>query len=148
MVQPLQAAFSSFSGATIGSGCRARVGLAEIRVGATLPNGPAQIAQAEIGTQDLRKMLLNGQPYTADKALAAGILDEVVDADALQDRAVDMATQYAVLPPKTYASAKHQLRGPVIEAIAQATKEAAIAAQEGWFTDETKPAMRAMMRPS
>lgn len=127
---------------------RASVGLAEVRVGATLPDGPEAIAKAEIAANDLRKLLLNGQPYNAEQALAAGILDEVVDTDALMERALKVAEQYAALPPKTYATAKAQLRAATVEAIETAMKNGANAPEGGWFTDETKPAMAAMVGPA
>lgn len=127
---------------------RASVGLAEVRVGATLPAGPEAIAKAEIAVNDLRKMLLNGQPFGAEQALAAGILDEVVEANTLMERALKMAEYYAALPPKTYAIAKRQLRGSVVQEIENAMKNGANAPDGGWFSDETKPAMVAMVGPA
>ncbi len=127
---------------------RASVGLAEVRVGATLPKGPEAIAKAELHANDLRKLLLNGQPYNAEQALAAGILDEIVENDTLMERALKVAEQYAALPPNTYATVKAQLRGATVEAIETAMKNGANAPEGGWFSDETKPAMAAMVGPA
>jgi enoyl-CoA hydratase/carnithine racemase len=124
---------------------RASVGLAEVRVGATLPVGPSAIAKAELHANDMRKLVLSGQPYSAQQALTAGILDEVVDNETLMDRTVKMAEQYAALPPKTYANVKKQLRGTVVDAVERAMKEDANIFKDGWFNDETKPAMAAMV---
>lgn len=126
----------------------ASVGLAEVRVGATLPVGPEAIAKAELNANDLRKLLLSGQPYTAEQALAAGILDEVMENDNLMERAFKVAEQYAALPPKTYAVAKDQLRGAVVQAVENAMENGANSPNGGWFTDETKPAMAAMVGPA
>jgi enoyl-CoA hydratase/carnithine racemase len=127
---------------------RASMGLAEVRVGATLPEGPAAIARAELHSNDLRKLVLNGQPYGAEQALAAGILDEVVENQLLMERALKVAEQYAALPPKTYAIVKKQLRADVVDAIAIAMENGANTPESGWFTDETKPAMVAMVGPA
>ncbi|MEJ6709176.1 MAG: enoyl-CoA hydratase/isomerase family protein [Amylibacter sp.] len=126
---------------------RASVGLAEVRVGATLPAGPEEIAKAELHPNDLRKLLLSGQPMKADQALAAGILDEVVDPDMLSERALKVAQSYAALPPKTYAMAKRQLRQGTVQRIETAMKNGANTPKGGWFSDETKPAMKAMFDP-
>ena len=126
---------------------RASVGLAEVRVGATLPVGPEEIAKAELPPSDLRKLLLSGQPMRADQALAVGILDEVVDADKLSERAINVAQSYAALPPKTYAMAKRQLRQETVQRIEIAMKNGANTPKGGWFSDETKPAMKAMVTP-
>ncbi|WGI23206.1 enoyl-CoA hydratase/isomerase family protein [Amylibacter sp. IMCC11727] len=127
---------------------RASVGLAEVRVGATLPAGPEAIAKAELHPNDLRKLLLNGEPYNAEQALAAGILDAVVEPDALMETALKAAEKYAALPPKTYAVAKSQLRRDTVQAIETAMKNGANTPEGGWFSDETKPAMQAMVGPA
>jgi enoyl-CoA hydratase/carnithine racemase len=124
---------------------RASVGLAEVRVGATLPVGPYEIAKAELTPSDFRKLLLSGQPLKADQAFAAGIIDEVVEPDDLQTRALKVAESYAALPPKTFAAAKSQLRGAVVQHIETAMENGANAPEGGWFSDETKPAMKAMV---
>lgn len=127
---------------------RASVGLAEVRVGATLPAGPEAIAKAELHPNDLRKLLLSGQPMNAQQALAAGILDEVVDPDELSEHALKVAQSYAVLPLKTYATAKRQLRQETVQHIETAMKNGANTPKGGWFSDETKPAMKAMVGPA
>jgi enoyl-CoA hydratase/carnithine racemase len=127
---------------------RTSVGLAEVRVGATLPVGPAEIAKAELSSSDLRKLVLSGQPINAEQALAAGIIDEVVATDALMDRALKMAETYAALPPKTYATVKNQLRGATVQRIETAMENGANTPEGGWFSDETKPAMAAMVGPA
>ena len=83
----------------------------------------------------------------ADQALAVGILDEVVDADKLSERAINVAQSYAALPPKTYAMAKRQLRQETVQRIETAMKNGANTPKGGWFSDETKPAMKAMVTP-
>lgn len=127
---------------------RTSVGLAEVRVGATLPVGPEEIAKAELLPNDLRKLVLNGQPINAEQALAAGIIDEVVEPDALMGRALKMAETYAALPPRTYATVKSQLRGATVQRIETAMENGANAPIGGWFSDETKPAMAAMVGPA
>lgn len=124
---------------------RASFGLAEVRVGATLPVGPAEIAAAEIGAADLRRMVLNGKPIDAITAQQAGIVDEIVEPDQLMGRAITIAKDYASLPPKTYAAAKNLLRSRVVHTIETAMENGANAPADGWFTNETKAAMAAML---
>lgn len=127
---------------------RTNIGLAEVRVGATLPVGPALIAKAELNPGALRKLLLNGQPMSAEQALAAEIIDEIVEPEVLMDRALKVAEQYAALPPKTYAAAKAQLRGDVVQRVENAMKNGGNTPDGGWFSEETKPAMAAMVGPA
>lgn len=122
---------------------RARLGLAEVRVGASFPVGPMEIARATLSPDMLRRLMLTGQPIDAQTAHAAGIAD-VLD-DETRTRALDEAKALARIPPLTYATVKRQIRGATIALI-----EAEIAAggntpEGGWFNSETRTAMRAMI---
>lgn len=123
---------------------RAQFGLAEVRVGVGFPAGPLGIAQATLDAATCRRLMLRGQPIGAEAALAAGIVDEVVDPETLNTRALDVARELAVIPPKAYARVKAQLRQGAIDQITAAVA-AEEAAGEDWFTDETAPAMARMI---
>ncbi|MHA6261868.1 enoyl-CoA hydratase/isomerase family protein [Arenibacterium sp. CAU 1754] len=124
---------------------RSAFGLAEIRVGADFPAGPLEIARATLGPNALRRLMLTGQPVRAELAAQMGIVDEIVDDETLQDRAVQVAQQMADLPPKTFASVKTQIRGETIARVQAAMAAGANAPEYGWFTDETIPAMQRMI---
>jgi len=122
----------------------ARFGLSEVRVGVAFPVAPLEIARAELSPPAARRILLSGQPVNVTEALSMGILDEVVDAAALEDRAIEMANALAASPAVAYAQIKQQLREPVMTKIS-----AALAGQEpmldGWFTPETTKAALAVL---
>ncbi len=123
---------------------RAKVGLAEIRVGADFPVGPLEIARATLGPDALRRLMLTGLPLDATEAYRYGILDAVVE-DSSRDRAMTEARALAQLPPKTYASIKQQIRGGATQVIEQAMRDGANKSDTGWFSEETKPAMQRMI---
>lgn len=123
----------------------AQFGLAEVRVGADFPVGPLEIARQALSTADARRLMLGGLPIGSEAALQAGIVDEIVPHDDLRDRAMRKALEYAVLPPKTFASVKRQLRGATIDRIELAMENGANAPANGWFTEESKTAMQAML---
>lgn len=127
------------------AGPRARFGLAEVRVGADFPVGPMEIARATLGPNDLRRLMLSGQPIGAEAARDAGIVDEMTDAGAERELALLRAREMAKLPPLTYASIKRQIRGAVIERIESAMAQGANAPEGGWFNSETKAAMARMI---
>ncbi|SDC07560.1 enoyl-CoA hydratase/isomerase family protein [Ruegeria marina] len=122
---------------------KARLGLAEVRVGASFPVGPMEIARATLSPDMLRRLMLTGQPIDAATAHASGIAD-VLDEDP-RARALTEARALAQIPPGTYAMIKRQIRGMTIALI-----EAGIAAggntpEGGWFNAETRSAMQAMI---
>ena len=127
------------------SGARAAFGLAEVRVGADFPLGPLEIARATLSPNDLRRLMLTGQPMSAEEARIAGIVDRIVPDEELLDAALAEAAKLGQIPPLTFASVKRQIRGEAIAKIKEGIAAGANAPEGGWFNDETIPAMRAML---
>jgi enoyl-CoA hydratase/carnithine racemase len=127
------------------AGPKARFGLTEVRVGVNFPIGPLEIARATLSTNDLRRLMLGGNPITAEAALAAGIVDCIEDTDAVMERALRVARDYATIPPSTFAAVKRQIRGAVIDKINHAMAHGANSPAKGWFNAETKLAMARMI---
>lgn len=123
---------------------RAQFGLAEIRVGVGFPAGPLGIAKAMLDTNTTRRMMQSGQPISAEAGMAAGLIDEVVEADILLPRALETAAEYADLPSEAYSAVKMQLRGEAIAAT-RAAIDAETAAGQPWFTSQTRSAMAKML---
>lgn len=119
----------------------AQFGLAEVRVGVDFPAGPLEIARATLAPNDLRRLILRGQPMGAEAALAAGIVDRIVEKDALYDAAMAAALEFADIPPNAFAAIKLQIRDDAINRI----KAATTTAPAPWFTDETRAAMAKMI---
>lgn len=124
---------------------RAVFGLAEIRVGADFPVGPLEIARDALTPADLRRLTLSGKPMKAEQALAAGIVDRLAQGPEVLELARKAAQDFATIPPKTFASVKQQTRGPALGVIDAAMKNGANAPKGGWYNDETRAAMAAMI---
>lgn len=124
---------------------KARFGLAEVRVGADFPVGPLEIARATLETNVLRRLMLTGQPIDAERALAVGIVDEIVPSEHLKSAAMAQAVEMANIPPQTYANVKRQIRGAVCDQIERAMAHGGNAPDGGWFNDETVDAMKRMI---
>ncbi len=123
----------------------ASFGLAEVRVGADFPLGPLEIARATLSPNDLRRLMLTGQPMSAEDAKTSGMVDRIVTPEDLMQTALAEAATLGQIPPRTYASVKRQIRGDVIALIEAGIAAGANAPESGWFNDETVPAMRAMI---
>lgn len=124
---------------------QALFGLTEVRVGVQFPVAPLEIARAELAPAQARRFLLSGRNAGTDTALDAGVIDEVVEPDALMKRSFAVARDYAALPPKAFAGIKAQLRAPALSAIRAAIEQRNDPTLEGWFTDETAEAARILL---
>jgi enoyl-CoA hydratase/carnithine racemase len=122
-----------------------KLGLSEVRVGVSFPVGPLEIARGTLSTGAFRRLLLGGQPIGVGQAMEEGIVDDLQSAELLMARAVAVARDYARIPPRTYGDVKAQMRAPVLMTVNAAIEQQSDPARAGWFSDETKPAMTAML---
>ena len=101
-----------------------RIGLTEMAVGVPFPRAGVEIARHMLGTL-ARRVVLRAETFGVDEAVALGLVDEQVPAEALLDRAVGLAAAMAP-SPQAYALVKSQLHDPVTAALADADDSAAI----------------------
>lgn len=118
-----------------------KLGLAEIRVGVSFPTVPLEVARGTLPPRAFRQLLLGGNPVSANKALLEGFVDEVVTADEVLPRALQVAEDYSKIPPNTYRGVKSQMRAPVLSAIDAQPDPT----RDGWFCEETVPAMESIL---
>ena len=95
----------ALNGRTIGGGCmmalagdyrvmakgRSAFGLMEIDVGLAAPIGVVEMIRHLVGGRVTERMLFNGERFTPERALAPGLVDEVVEPERLMDRALEEA---------------------------------------------------------
>ena len=93
-----------------------RIGIPELRVGVPFPVVPLEVMRFA-AARHLAAMVYGGATFTAGEALAHGLVDAVVDPEALLDAAVAAAEHLAALPPPVFALTKRAVRAPAIERI-------------------------------
>lgn len=81
------------------------------------------IAPRLMGHARAFELLCLGAPFTAEKALAAGMINEIVAADKLDARVSEVATRLASRPPGALKAARRLMRGDPAEILAQMDKE-------------------------
>lgn len=70
-----------------------------------------------VGRQVAARLSLVGGDVDADEALRLGLVDEVVPADTLLERAVAVAAEMAAIPAPAFGMVKRAVRAPVLERI-------------------------------
>jgi enoyl-CoA hydratase/carnithine racemase len=94
----------------------------EIKLGWIGGGGMSALLAASIGASNTALMLMSGEPIDAQRALAWGLVSEVVEPEALLTRAGELAATIASRPPIAAETAKANLRAalnlPLDEAIA------------------------------
>ncbi len=120
-------------------------GLAEVRAAVPFPFAAAEVARVELAPNAARKVILFAGNMGPGEALTNGIFDELQPLDRVRSRAIEHARELAALPPGAYNTIKHQLRGPVLDRMAQVIADGSDPALEHWITDETQTAARALL---
>jgi enoyl-CoA hydratase len=119
-----------------------RIGVTELLVGLPFPAIALEIMRFTAVPAYFREVMFGAGRYPAEAAAGRGLVDAVVDAEALLARAVEAAQALASLPPAAFALTKSQIRQPVLE---QLLKYAAVfdaAADEIWLAPQTASCIR------
>ena len=95
------------------------------------------------GYQRAAELLLLGQPFPAEKALAAGIVTEIVPEDKLLDHARAAAAAVAALPPASVRLTKQLMKRQLAAPIAAQMEEEGRLFAERLQSGEAKEAMTA-----
>jgi enoyl-CoA hydratase/carnithine racemase len=96
-------------------------GFPEVGIGILPSSGGTHRAVRLLGASRAKELILLDRRLSAQEALAAGLVTEVVAGGAALERALELARQLAQLPPLAVAVAKQ-----AIDAVADAPREAAV----------------------
>ncbi len=83
-----------------------RIGVPELVVGVPFPALPLQIMAARMPDTAFRDLVLTGRVVHVDEAMTLGLIDEKCAAEALLDRAIAVANQFADIPAGAFALTK------------------------------------------
>lgn len=106
--------------------------------------GSTLIAPALLGTQQSFALLALGEPFSAERAKAAGLIYEVVAEEELESRAMAAAAVIAAKPPEALRISRDLMRGNR-DALVERIKEEGRLFTARLKSDETKQALMAFM---
>ncbi len=105
------------------AGSKAKMGQPETNLGLIPGAGGTQRLPRLVGYGRAMRMVLTGELLTADEALQAGLVEEVVEQDKLHERVEQFATSLAKKNPVALAAAKKALQAawesPLSEGLAK-----------------------------
>ena len=113
---------AAINGHAVGLGCdiaclcdmrvasdKAKFAASFVKLGIVPGDGGAWILPRAIGYARAAEMILTGDTITADEALAMGLVNKVVPADAVMDEALALAKRIEANPPRSVRLAKRLL---------------------------------------
>ncbi|MFE0018636.1 enoyl-CoA hydratase/isomerase family protein [Mesorhizobium sp. NPDC059054] len=100
----------------------AKLGLPEIKLGLVPGGGGTQRSVAKLGRNRANMLLMTGAIVPASEFVHAGLVNEVVDAEKLMSRALELAEMIAAEPPAAIEGLKrltaHAARGDLAKGLA------------------------------
>jgi enoyl-CoA hydratase len=93
----------------------ATIGVTELLVGVPFPSIALEVMRFALPSQHFQEALYTGRTWGVEEALRRGLVDEVVEAPALLERACAAAGALGALPPATFRLTKTHIRQPARE---------------------------------
>jgi len=117
-----------------------RIGVTELLVGVPFPPVPMEILRCAMTPQFFADALFSGATYPPPAAVERGWVHDVVEEQALLNRAIAAAHALAALPPEAFALSKRQIRQPALDRMKDPVLDAAI--ERIWTAPETLARIR------
>jgi len=113
-----------------------KIGVAELLVGVPFPPEPLEVMRDVVAHHRFAEVIYGGGRYLPDGARELGMVDEVVEPDALVDVAVVRARSMGRIPSRTFRLTKAQLRHPMQIRIDEGKREFGQRVAACWEADE------------
>ena len=121
----------------------ATVGVPELRVGVPYPSTALEILRFVVGDRALEEVVYAAGTSGLEEAREIGLVDEIVPAEGLIDRAVAVAERMSRVAPETFAVTKRQIRRPVLDRLDAGAEAVDREVERIWRLASTRQAIRA-----
>lgn len=122
-----------------------RIGLNETQVGLVVPEAIQYLMRRVAGPQRAERLLVAGAMLDSEQALAAGVVDELTDADHVVARALHWHGELAALPRTPLLATRAIARADVIAALRGFDDAQMQRFLDGWFHPETQATLQALV---
>jgi enoyl-CoA hydratase/carnithine racemase len=121
-----------------------RIGLNETQVGLAAPEGVQQLLRRVVGRHRAERMLVAGELVDAERALALGLVDELVEIDNVANRARIWLEELLALPRQPMLQTRAMSRADIVAAL-QPGQIQLSRFIDGWFAPDTQAGLRALV---
>jgi enoyl-CoA hydratase len=119
-----------------------RIGVTELLVGVPFPTAALEPVREVVEARYLRRLVYESALLSAEEALDAGLVDEVLPPESLIPRSLELAERLARIRPPVFTMTKRQLTAPLLERIERLTAQHESDAENLWFGDEALDTIR------
>ncbi len=116
---------------------KARMGLNEITFGAPMFSNGAEMLRSLVGTGKAERILLLGSMYSAEEALAMGLVDEAVEGEGFEERVRKAARDFSQKDPEPFGIVKRLLRKPFADRMTENGEQSIREFVDVWYSEKT-----------
>jgi len=117
---------------------RAKIALNEILIGSTVLTGAVEILKACVGHRNAETILYSGFMYTAEEALALGLIHHKTSAENLYPEARRIALEFAETDPAAFRGVKLLLRKPLADQFIPREAQSISQFVDIWYSESTR----------
>jgi enoyl-CoA hydratase len=110
-----------------------------------MPSTVTETLRLRVPPATVARLMLMGESFRPEEALALGLVDELVSSDVLLDRACEQAAGM-IRPGTAYAQIKADLLAQALDQIAVADDRQLDGMMDTWFNDEAQQQLAAVVR--
>jgi enoyl-CoA hydratase/carnithine racemase len=121
-----------------------KIGLNEVHVGIPLPPVILIALQRLVGFREAERLVVSGVLVSASEALEIGLVDDLAPGGEVVQAALEHCQALLKLPPQAMAETRRRARADLHRAFEAAGAEEIEGVLDGWFSDETQAALRAV----
>jgi enoyl-CoA hydratase/carnithine racemase len=122
-----------------------RLGLNEVQVGLALPPVIYRVLRRQIGARQAERLAVGGILISPEEALRIGLVDEIIPAESLLQRAIDWCKGRLALPAQAMAVTRQRARADLIELLEQDAEGEVDKVVESWWSEETQKVLRELV---
>lgn len=121
------------------------IGLNEVQVGLYPGELIMRAFERLVGPRRSADLLMRGALLDPRAALEAGLVDELAEAAAVRERALDYARGLIALPPQAFARTRALVRRDLLRLFDTVEERLAESFAQTWFSDETRERIQAVL---
>lgn len=99
------------------------LGMNEVRINMTVPKFAIEVARGRLSSAHFNRTAITGELFEPETAIAAGILDELVDLTSLTDRALSKAEELKQIDFSHHHATKLRVRSSLVNTVQAAAEE-------------------------
>lgn len=122
-----------------------RIGLNEVQVGLSVPECIQAALRRLVGTYRAERLVVVGAMLDAEQADAIGLVDELVDIDAVVPRAIAWSSELLKFPPLAMGETRRLARADLAAVFADPRALPAEEFLDGWFAQEAQAVLHALV---